>query len=100
MYACTSLGYVDFKPLSGITMDVNSTYGASIYLNGNGMSTTNINHILYDFSGITSNNLNRWSGVTLDISGNSSPDASTGGYDGISSINYLTGVTANWTIIL
>ena len=100
MYACTSLGYVDFKPLSGITMDVNSTYGASIYLDGNGMSTTNINHILYDFSGITSNNLNRWSGVTLDISGNSVPDASTGGYDGISSINYLTGATANWTIIL
>ena len=100
MYACTSLGYVDFKPLSGITMDVNSTYGASIYLDGNGMSTTNINHILYDFSGITSNNLNRWSGVTLDISGNSAPDVSTGGYDGISSINYLTGATANWTIIL
>jgi hypothetical protein len=100
MYACTSLGYVDFKPLSGITMDVNSTYGASIYLDGNGMSTTNINHILYDFSGITSNNLNRWSGVTLDISGNSAPDTSTGGYDGISSINYLTGATANWTIIL
>ena len=100
IYSCTSLGYVDFKPLSGITMDVNSTYGASIYLDGNGMSTTNINHILYDFSGITSNNLNRWSGVTLDISGNSAPDVSTGGYDGISSINYLTGATANWTIIL
>jgi hypothetical protein len=64
------------------------------------MSTTNINHILYDFSGITANNLNKWSGVTLDISGNSLPDSSTGGYDGISSINYLTGTSANWTIIL
>jgi hypothetical protein len=100
IYSCPSLGYVDFKPLSGATMDVNSVYGASIYLGGNGMSTTNINHILYDFSGITANNLNKWSGVTLDISGNSLPDSSTGGYDGISSINYLTGTSANWTIIL
>ena len=41
----------------------------------------------------------KWSGVTLSIlTGNSSPDTTSGGYDGIAAINSLTGSPKNWII--
>ena len=99
MYGC-DLNYVDFTPLSGITMDVNSASGASIYLNNNTMSTSDVNHILSDFRDLTGSFTSKWSGVTLDIGGtNSAPDTTSGGHDGLGAINYLTGATAGWTII-
>ena len=99
MHSC-DLGYVDFTPLSGINMDTGSTYGASIYLNDNNMTTGEVNHILSDFSGMTSSNLSGWSGVVLVIGGtNSAPDNSSGGFNGSAAISYLTSATPNWTII-
>ena len=99
MYGC-DLNYVDFTPLSGITMDVNSPSGASIYLNNNTMSASDVNHILSDFRDLTVSFTSKWSGVTLDIGGsNSAPDSLSGGHDGLSAINYLTGATGGWTII-
>lgn len=98
----TSLGYVDFKPLSGINMDVTSIYGASIDLTNLGMSAAEVNQTLVEFSGITTNNLSGWSGLTgLYIGGtNATPDTTSGGYNGIAAINYLTGGTAQWVTIV
>ena len=95
------LGYVNFYPLSGATLNNNASQGCSIDLSNNSMTSAEVNHILTDFSGITSNNLSGWSGVTLlDIGGtNATPDTTSGGYNGIAAINYLTGVTAQWTIV-
>lgn len=99
MYNC-DLGYVNFYPLSASTMDTLSSFGCSIYLNDNNMNSSEVNQILTDFSGITTSNISGWSGVTLDISGtNAAPDNTSGGFDGIAAINYLTGVTAQWTIV-
>ena len=98
MYNNTNLGYVDFKPLSGVTMDVNSTYGAKILLYNNGMTADQVNRTLVDFEWIVTNNPTRWSGVTLDISSNSVPDTTSGGYNGISALSTLTGATYQWTI--
>jgi hypothetical protein len=93
------LGYIDFKVLSAATLNTNSTYGATIELYNNSMTTTEVNHILTDFDWISTVNLNGWSGVTLSIlGGNSSPDSSSGGYDGIAAINSLTGSPKNWII--
>ena len=84
------LGYVDFKPMSGLTLNSSST----ILLQNNNMTTGEVNHILVDFVTTT------WDGVTLDISGtNAAPDSISGGFDGISAISTLTGGTNNWTII-
>jgi hypothetical protein len=98
-----NLGYVNFYPLSGATMDVNDASGCDIFLQDNNMSTTDVNHIFVDLSGITSNNLSTWSGVTFNIGGtNSAPDGSTGGYNGLSALSYLTGATPSgggWTVI-
>jgi hypothetical protein len=100
-----SLGYVNFHPLSGATMDPNATSstGCDIFLQNNGMTTAEVNHILEDLSGITTNNLSTWSGLTLNIGGtNAAPDGSTGGYDGLSAVSYLTGATPSgggWTVI-
>ena len=95
---CPNLGYVDFKPLSGATMDVNSTYGCSIDMRGNGKTTTDVNRTLVDFEFLATNNPSKWSGVTLDISSNSVPDTTSGGYNGISALSTLTGATYQWTI--
>ena len=89
LHSC-SLGYVDFKPMSGLTLNSSST----ILLQNNNMTTGEVNHILVDFVTTT------WDGVTLDISGtNAAPDSISGGFDGISAISTLTGGTNNWTII-
>ena len=104
MYAC-SLGYVDFKPLSGSTLISGST-GIGIprfELFGNGMTTSEVNHILSDFDLISSLNYSGWtstsgtSGAYVDISGNSAPDGSSGGYDGTGATINL--ISKGWTII-
>jgi hypothetical protein len=99
-----NIPYIDFRPLSGATMDVNSVQGCRIRFNGNGITASNVNRILTELSGITYNNLNRWSGVTAFIGGtNATPDGSSGGYDGLAAVNYLTGATptgGGWTIII
>ena len=85
-YGC-DLGYIDFTIMSGGTFDSSST----IYLYDNTMTATEVNHFLTDFDNIG------WTGVTLDISGsNSAPDGSSGGFDGITARNSLTGKT--WSI--
>lgn len=99
MYSC-NLGYVDFKPLSGSTFISGLTQGLPrITLRDNGMSTTDVNHILVDFSGNATNNPTGWSNINLNIGGtNSDPDSSSGGYDGLSAIATLTGSPYNWVI--
>jgi len=100
MDGCNFAGnHVDFKPLSGSTMDVNSTLGASIRLYNNSLTATDVNHLLEDFADIAGWNTTGWSGVTLNISGtNSAPDTTSGGFNGIAAINTLTGSPYNWII--
>ena len=75
-------------------MDVNSTYGATILLTNNNMLQSEVDGYLIDFSAITSNNITRWSGVTLNIGGsNAAPSGA-----GLAAVAYLTGVTTQWTI--
>jgi hypothetical protein len=95
-----NLDYVDFTPLSGATLVSGTTQGIPIInLRNNGMSTTDVNHILIDFSGNATYNPTGWSNVNLNISGtNGAPDSSSGGYDGIAARNFLTGSPYNWTI--
>jgi hypothetical protein len=63
------------------------------------MSATDVNHILVDFSGNTTYNPTGWSNVDLNIGGtNASPDSSSGGYDGLAAISFLTGSPYNWII--
>ena len=51
IYSC-NLGYVDFKPLSGATLVSGATVGIPrITLQNNNMTTSEVNHILVDFSG-------------------------------------------------
>jgi uncharacterized protein YjbI with pentapeptide repeats len=91
------LGYVDFNPMSGATMDTGSTYGASIELRDNSMTAAEVNHILVDFDTITTAALSGWAGVVLDISGtNTAPDGSSGGFDGITARDNL--IANGWTI--
>jgi len=87
--------YVNFWPLSGSVMQ---TSGINLY--NNNITATNINHILVDLDTITTLNQPNWTGVTLNIGGNSYPDSSSGGYDGITALNNLTGSPKNWIIYL
>ncbi len=83
------LGYVDFKPMSGLTLNGSST----IYLQNNNMVTGEVNHILDDFVTTT------WDGVTLDIGGsNAAPDTTSGGYNGVAALSTLTGGPRNWVV--
>jgi hypothetical protein len=99
LYGC-NLDYIDFTPLSGATMVSGSSQGTSrIELQNNGMSTTDVNHILVDFSGNATYNPTGWSNVNLNISGtNGAPDSGSGGYNGIGARDFLTGSPYNWTI--
>ena len=99
LHSC-NLGFVDFLPLSGATMDVNSTNGASIGLEDNNMLTSEVNYILANFAGLSNTyNAQGWTGVTLDISGNNvGPDSLSGGYDGIGALMSLTGTPNNWNV--
>jgi hypothetical protein len=96
----SNFGYINFLPLSGVTMDVNSTYGTTINLDDNNMSVTDVNHMLVDFDYLSSTvNPSGWSGVTLDIAGtNAAPDNTSGGFDGIAAFSSLTGATNSWII--
>ena len=96
----SNLDYVDFKPLSGATLLSGTTQGAPrITLQNNNMSAADVNHILVDFSGNATYNPTGWSNVNLFIGGsNDDPDSSSGGYDGMAAISFLTGSPYNWTI--
>jgi hypothetical protein len=99
LYSC-NLDYVDFTKLSGATLVSGTTEGnPRISLRNNNMSTTDVNHILVDFSGNATYNQTGWSNINLNISGtNGAPDSSSGGYNGLSAISFLTGSPYNWTI--
>lgn len=92
--------YVNFKPLSGATFVSGVTKGIpKIVLSDNNMSAGDVNHILDDFKYNVTNNPTGWSNVNLNIGGsNSDPDSSSGGYDGLAAISFLTGSPYNWTI--
>ena len=95
-----NLGYVDFKPLSGATLLSGITQGIPrIILRDNNMSAATVNHILVDFSGNATYNPTGWSNIYLKIGGtNASPDSSSGGYNGLAAISFLTGSPRNWII--
>ena len=101
MYAC-SLGYVDFKPLSGGTLISGGTGIPRFELFGNAMTTADVNHTLYDLDLISTINYSGWTatsgttGARLDITANSAPDGSSGGYNGTAST--LSLASKGWTI--
>ena len=99
LYGC-NLDYIDFKTLSGATLVSGVTQGVPIIsLRDNGMIADDVNHILVDFSGNATYNPTGWSNVNLNIGGtNADPDSSSGGYDGLAAISFLTGSPYNWTI--
>jgi hypothetical protein len=99
LHSC-NLDYVDFTPLSGATLVSGTTQGMPrISLRDNNMSAIDVNHILVDFSGNTTYNPTGWSNVNLNIGGtNDPPDSSSGGYDGLAAISFLTGSPYNWII--
>ena len=99
LYSC-NLDYVDFKSFSGATLLSGSTQGQpKIRLQNNNMSAEDVNHILIDFSGNATYNPAGWSNVSLNIGGtNADPDSSSGGYNGLAAISFLTGSPYNWTI--
>jgi hypothetical protein len=99
IYSC-NLGYVDFKPLSGATLVSGATAGIPrIKLQDNNMTTSEVNHILVDFSGNATYNQTGWSNINLDIGGtNDAPDSGSGGYNGLDAISFLTGSPRNWII--
>jgi hypothetical protein len=75
-WGCTSLGFVDFSGLSGVT-DHDS---CSISLAGNGMTVSNVNHILVDLDAISATGM--WTNRIINLVGNAAPDNSSGGYNG------------------
>jgi len=102
MNSC-SLGYVDFKPLSGGTLISGGTGGIPRFeLFGNAMTTADVNHTLYDLDLISTINYSGWTatsgttGARLDITANSAPDGSSGGYNGTAST--LSLASKGWTI--
>lgn len=97
LFGC-NLDYVDFTKLSGATL-VSGFSTPRIELYNNNMSADDVNHILVDFSGNATYNPTGWSDVRLNIGGtNANPDSSSGGYDGLAAISFLTGSPYNWTI--
>jgi hypothetical protein len=99
LYQC-NLDYVDFTKLSGATLLSGTTQGRPrISLRNNNMGAADVNHILVDFSGNATNNPTGWSNVNLNIAGtNVNPDSSSGGYNGLAAVSFLTGSPYNWTI--
>ena len=101
MNSC-SLGYVDFKSLSGGTLISGGTGIPRFELFGNAMTTADVNHTLYDLDLISTINYSGWTatsgttGARLDITANSAPDGSSGGYNGTAST--LSLASKGWTI--
>ena len=100
MNGCNFTGNnLSFLPLSGATMDVNSALGASIILDDSGLDATDVNFILNSFKTNVLGNFAGWSGVTLSIAGsNAAPDTTSGGINGISARNTITGSPYNWIV--
>lgn len=99
-----ALGYIDFKPLSGSTLISGTTVGIPRFeLAANSMTTSEVNHILSDLDTISSLNYSGWtstSGTTsgyINISSNSAPDGSSGGYNGTGATINL--ISKGWTVI-
>jgi len=68
-------------------------------LYNNNMIASDVNRILVDFSGNATTNAVGWKNVNLNIGGtNADPDSSSGGYNGLAAISFLTGSPYNWTI--
>jgi len=103
--ACFSLhscdfDYIPFTFFESANLATSVTFGnPRIALQNNNMIADDVNHILVDFSNNATNNPSGWSNVVLNIGGsNASPDVSSGGYDGLSAITFLTNPPYNWTI--
>ena len=66
------------------------------------MTTADVNHTLYDLDLISTINYSGWTatsgttGARLDITANSAPDGSSGGYNGTAST--LSLASKGWTI--
>ena len=98
LYSC-NFDYIDFKPLSGATFLTGATGNPRISLRDNGMVAADVNRIFVDFSGNATSNPTGWSKINLNIGGtNANPDSSSGGYNGLAAISFLTGSPYNWTI--
>lgn len=83
-YSC-DLGYIDF------TVILANWSNISINLNNNGMTATEVNHILVDLD------VKGWINGTLNIAGtNSAPDGTSGGFDGLTAKTNL--ITDGWTV--
>lgn len=102
-YSC-DFGYIDFKPLSGCTLISGVTEGIPRFeLYNNSMTTADVNHILSDFDLISNLNYSGWTSTSgtssgyIDISLNSAPDGSSGGYNGTGATINL--ISKGWTII-
>lgn len=103
LFSC-NLGYVDFKPLSGCTILSGATVGLPRFeLFDNVMTTADVNRVLSDFDLISTLNYSGWtatSGTTggyINISLNSAPDGSSGGFNGTGATVNL--VSKGWTVI-
>jgi hypothetical protein len=85
-----SLGVVNLYQLSG----ANGNDMALFDYSSCGLSAAEVNQVLYDLDTIG------WTGGTLEIDSNSTPDTTSGGYNGIAALANLTGkswsVTNDW----
>jgi hypothetical protein len=74
-YGC-NLGYIDFTVIPNLT----SKNSVSITLQNNGMTTTEVNHILVDLDSIS---VSGYTTRSINLGGtNAAPDSSSGGYNG------------------
>ncbi len=79
------LGYIDFTVFSG------TSNGVEIRLQNNGMTATEVNHILVDLDA------SGWINGSVNLSGtNSAPDGTSGGFDGLTAKTNL--ITNGWTV--
>lgn len=92
-----SLGYVNFNPTSNIL----SKDSVPIDISNNGMTATEVNHILVDLASLVAGEAGGgdYTGRSIDISGtNAAPDGSSGGFDGTQAVTDLQGKGITVTI--
>ena len=85
-----NLDYIDFTTLANM-LSVNNS---NIRLQDNGMTVTDVNHILVDLYSLISGEAvgGDYTGRTINISGtNAAPDGSSGGFDGTTAVTNLQG---------
>jgi len=70
--------------------DINDSY---LEMSGNGMTAAQVNKILYDLDTIS---VSGYTGRQIFLSGNSAPDSSSGGYDGLTAKTNL--ITKGFTV--